>query len=84
MFCVQGVWQGLMTGAGCLARALGPLFVAAVYARRGPDATFGSTAGLTLAALLGLRLVYGRLRPPDAPVSPAPAARELQPLGTDS
>lgn len=81
-FLSQGVWQGLLTGAGCLARALGPLFVAAVYARRGPDATFGSTAALTLAALLALRLVYGRLRPPDLPAGPA--ARELRPLGPDT
>uniref|UniRef100_A0A2H1VS74 SFRICE_009837 n=1 Tax=Spodoptera frugiperda TaxID=7108 RepID=A0A2H1VS74_SPOFR len=26
----QGVWQGVLTGAGCLSRALGPVFVAAV------------------------------------------------------
>lgn len=84
MFCAQGVWQGLLTGAGCLARALGPLFVAAVYARRGPDATFGITAGLTLAALMALRLVYARLRPPSTPEPPAPLARELQPLGADT
>lgn len=76
--CAQGVWQGLLTGAGCLARALGPLFVAAVYARRGPDATFGATAALTLAALLALRLVYARLRAP-APAL-VPAAQPLQPL----
>ncbi|CAH0586745.1 unnamed protein product [Chrysodeixis includens] len=75
----QGVWQGVLTGAGCLARALGPLFVAAVYARRGPAATFGSTAALTLAALLALRLVYARLRPPPL-AAPAAAPHELRPL----
>ena len=74
----QGVWMGVLTGAGCASRALGPVFVAAVYARRGPDATFASTAALTLAALVALRLVYSRLRPPE----PAPVARELQPLTT--
>ncbi|KAG6440887.1 hypothetical protein O3G_MSEX001456 [Manduca sexta] len=79
----QGVWMGVLTGAGCLSRALGPVFVAAVYARAGPDATFGSTAALTFAALAALRLVYKRLQPP--PLAPAPHAQpahahELQPL----
>ncbi|XP_041979710.1 major facilitator superfamily domain-containing protein 8 [Aricia agestis] len=73
----QGVWQGVLTGAGCGSRALGPVFVSGVYARFGPDATFASTAALTLAALLALRLVYARLRPP-APSAPPPT--ELQPL----
>ncbi|KAM3955688.1 CLN7/MFS domain-containing 8 [Aphomia sociella] len=69
----QGVWMGVLTGAGCVSRALGPVFVSAVYARRGPDATFGSTAALTFAALCALRLVYARLQPPPAPAAPAPA-----------
>lgn len=73
--------MGILTGAGCLSRALGPIFVSTVYARRGPDATFGSTAGLTLAALAALRLVYSRLRPaPLAPASPRPLPQELQEL----
>lgn len=73
--------MGILTGAGCLSRVLGPVFVSMVYARLGPDATFGSTAGLTLAALLLLRLVYNRLRPPDL-FPPAPA-QEMMPLNTD-
>lgn len=78
--CVfQGVWMGVLTGAGCVSRALGPVFVSAVYARRGPAATFGSTAGLTFAALLALRVVYSRLQPPPL----APAAVELRPLQLD-
>lgn len=76
----QGVWMGVLTGAGCVSRALGPVFVSAVYARRGPDATFASTAALTFAALAALRLVYARLRPPAPAAAPAPAARELRPL----
>lgn len=79
----QGVWMGVLTGAGCLSRALGPVFVSAVYARRGPDATFGSTAALTLAALFALRLVYARLRPPALTPDPTPAAHEMQPLHKD-
>ncbi|XP_034829506.2 major facilitator superfamily domain-containing protein 8 [Maniola hyperantus] len=77
----QGVWMGVLTGAGCVSRALGPVFVAAVYARRGPLATFSATAVLTFAALLALRVVYSRLAPPAPPPPPAaPPARELQPL----
>lgn len=75
--------MGVLTGAGCLSRALGPVFVSAVYARRGPDATFGSTAALTLAALAALRLLYGRLRAPPLP-APAHAPHELRPLKEDT
>ena len=64
----QGVWMGVLTGAGCLSRALGPVFVATVYARYGPTPTFSSTAALTFAALLALRAVYKRLKPP--PLAP--------------
>ncbi|XP_063381917.1 major facilitator superfamily domain-containing protein 8 [Cydia fagiglandana] len=73
----QGVWQGVLTGAGCVARALGPACVALLYARHGPDAAFGATAALTLATLAGLRALYGRLQPP-AP--PAPPRLPLRPL----
>lgn len=75
--------MGLLTGAGCVSRALGPVFVSTVYARRGPDATFGATAGLTFGALLALRCVYARLRPPPlaAPARPPPPpAHEMTPL----
>ncbi|XP_013196044.2 major facilitator superfamily domain-containing protein 8 [Amyelois transitella] len=72
----QGVWMGVLTGAGCVSRALGPVFVAAVYARRGPAATFSCTAALTFLALAALRAVYGRLQPPPL----APPAAELRPL----
>ncbi|XP_013141668.1 PREDICTED: major facilitator superfamily domain-containing protein 8 [Papilio polytes] len=79
----QGVWMGVLTGAGCLSRALGPVFVAGVYARRGPAAAFSATAALTLLALLALRAVYPRLRaaPPTHPTHPPPPA-ELQPLAS--
>ncbi|XP_032516610.1 major facilitator superfamily domain-containing protein 8 [Danaus plexippus] len=74
----QGVWMGVLTGAGCVSRALGPVFVSAVYARHGPDATFASTAALTFVALLALRLVYSRLKPPPSPEVVPP--REMMPL----
>lgn len=74
----QGVWMGILTGAGCLSRALGPVFVSTVYARRGPAATFGSTAALTFAALAALRVLYARLAPPPL----APQQQELRPLAS--
>ncbi|CAH4036738.1 major facilitator superfamily domain-containing protein 8 isoform X1 [Pieris brassicae] len=77
----QGVWMGVLTGAGCIARALGPVFVATVYARRGPDATFGATATFTFCALVALRLVYARLSPRGA--AAPPVALELRPLNCD-
>ncbi|XP_068634025.1 major facilitator superfamily domain-containing protein 8 [Battus philenor] len=77
----QGVWMGVLTGAGCLSRALGPVFVAGVYAQRGPAAAFSATAAITLTALIALRAVYPRLQvaPLPVPVGPAPPT-ELQPL----
>lgn len=81
--------MGVLTGAGCAARALGPACVALLYARHGPDAAFGVTAALTLATLLLLRALYPRLQPPALPAAaraaaparaPAPAALELRPL----
>ncbi|VVC91066.1 unnamed protein product [Leptidea sinapis] len=55
----QGVWMGVLTGAGCVSRALGPVFVASVYARRGPAPTFVATATLTFAALGFKRSLQG-------------------------
>ncbi|XP_047990206.1 major facilitator superfamily domain-containing protein 8 isoform X2 [Leguminivora glycinivorella] len=78
----QGLWQGVLTGAGCVARALGPACVALLYARRGPDAAFGVTAALTLATLAALRALYPRLQPPRAPA--AAAALALRPLNGHS
>lgn len=76
--------MGVLTGAGCLSRALGPVFVATVYARRGPAATFGSTAALTFGALLALRVVYSRLvAPAPAPAPDSSPSREMQPLTHD-
>ncbi|KAI8422029.1 hypothetical protein MSG28_009930 [Choristoneura fumiferana] len=68
----QGVWMGVLTGAGCVARALGPACVALLYARRGPDAAFGVTAALTFGTLLVLRALYPRLQPPALPAAPPP------------
>ena len=36
----QGVWMGVITAAGCLARTVGPLFITNVYQDYGPRYTY--------------------------------------------
>lgn len=72
----QGLWMGVLTGAGCLSRVLGPVCVSVVYARWGPAPTFSLTAGMTLTAALCLRLVYARL----TPLTPKPPAAAMEML----
>lgn len=50
----QGVWMGLMTGAGCLSRVLGPVFVGSIYTRLGTYWTFGFTSIMMLLAMFWL------------------------------
>lgn len=72
--CRQGVWMGLMTGAGCLSRVMGPVFVSYVYTRFGTVWTFALTTAMMLVAMLWLQYVNTRLN--------AAVARMLQ--GTSS
>lgn len=58
----QGLWMSVLTGAGCLARVVGPLGVAVLYTRHGPAATFGLATALLLCAALLLRAAYPWLR----------------------
>lgn len=77
----QGLWMGLMTGAGCLSRVLGPIFVGVIYTRLGIYQTFGIT-GLTLVvSMVWLSIVDKRLVPPGVPL--ADAGQPLQPDGRD-
>ncbi|KAH8397544.1 hypothetical protein KR222_009107 [Zaprionus bogoriensis] len=52
----QGVWMGLMTGAGCLSRFMGPVFVGSIYMRLGTYWTFGFTSIMMLVFMLWLQL----------------------------
>ncbi|XP_053953843.1 major facilitator superfamily domain-containing protein 8 [Anastrepha ludens] len=61
----QGVWMGLMTGAGCLSRVLGPVFVGVIYTRYGTYWTFGFTSVMMFAAMIWLLLSKNRLIPPN-------------------
>ncbi|XP_043668192.1 major facilitator superfamily domain-containing protein 8 isoform X1 [Vespula pensylvanica] len=60
----QGVWMGLMTGAGCASRVLGPVFVSMIYTRFGTYHTFGVTGVMLLASMVWLQIVNRRLVPP--------------------
>lgn len=62
----QGVWMGLMTGAGCASRVLGPVFVGLIYTRLGTYYTFGITGVMLLISMLWLQCVSERLIPPEA------------------
>ncbi|EAT38955.1 AAEL009195-PA [Aedes aegypti] len=61
----QGTWMGIMTGSGCLSRALGPVFLSTIYTKLGLYWTFGSTAVMMAATMLWLWLVRDRLIPPE-------------------
>lgn len=53
----QGTWMGVMTGSGCLSRAMGPVFLSTIYTKLGLYWTFGSTALMMAATMLWLWLV---------------------------
>lgn len=61
----QGVWMGLMTGAGCASRVLGPVFVGFIYTRLGTYHTFGITGVMLIISMLWLQLVNKRLIVPE-------------------
>lgn len=63
----QGVWMGLMTGAGCLSRFMGPVFVSFIYTRYGTIWTFSITTVMMIITMVWLQLVEKRLVPPDLP-----------------
>ncbi|KAG5313065.1 MFSD8 protein, partial [Pseudoatta argentina] len=61
----QGVWMGLMTGAGCASRVLGPIFVGFIYTRLGTYHTFGITGVMLIISMLWLQFVNKRLIAPE-------------------
>lgn len=73
----QGLWMGLMTGAGCLSRVMGPVFVSYIYTRYGTIWTFGITAIMMTVSMVWLQVIEKRLKVPDLPPVPPPPV-ELQ------
>lgn len=57
--------MGLMTGAGCLSRIVGPIFVGYLYTRFGPIWVFTVTGGTMLITMAWIAYVNKRLIPPD-------------------
>lgn len=69
--------MGLMTGAGCLSRVMGPVFVSYIYTRYGTIWTFGITTVMMIASMVWLQVIEKRLKAPDLPPIPPPPV-ELQ------
>lgn len=59
----QGVMMGWLTAAGCLARALGPLYITQLYAEFGPRITFAVATGIALVMALIASWYYKRFVP---------------------
>ena len=61
--CVQGAMMGVLTGAGSLARTLGPLFVSTLYDETGPEVTFTAVVGVVALSIVFMTIFYHRLLP---------------------
>ncbi|XP_050313323.1 major facilitator superfamily domain-containing protein 8 [Anthonomus grandis grandis] len=72
----QGVWMGLITGAGCLSRVMGPIFVTHVYEEYGTVWTFGMTSVMMAISLVWLWYFDKRLEPKDPTVQKNPDKEE--------
>jgi len=59
----QGVWMGLLTSVGSLARICGPVFVSFIYVNYGTYWTFGLCAASLGISLIATILTYKRLIP---------------------
>ena len=64
----QGVWFGILTGVGSLARVLGPVFVSYIYTFYGTYWTFGILEVGLILALIELIIMYPRLIPMKIPL----------------
>ncbi|KAG0728018.1 Major facilitator superfamily domain-containing protein 8 [Chionoecetes opilio] len=85
----QGLWMGVLTGVGGLARIAGPIFVAYIYTELGTYWCFGVLLAGMILAFCELIALYPRLVPMKLPTSKTqyaydgPAAKP-QPNGTDN
>ncbi|PAA94182.1 hypothetical protein BOX15_Mlig003459g1 [Macrostomum lignano] len=61
----QGVWMGLLTGGGSLARCIGPIVVSLLFSGYGPQASFLTSSGLVLLSLIAVVAFAKRLVPFD-------------------
>lgn len=59
----QGVWMGMLTGAGCASRVLGPIFVGHIYTEWGTYHTFILTGITLIIGMVWIMCVDKRLLP---------------------
>lgn len=57
----QGVMMGILTAAGSLARALGPMGFSVLYQHYGPYVTFGTVVGIMALTILFILVISPRL-----------------------
>lgn len=67
----QGVWMGVLTSVGSLARITGPLFISFVYAFYGTYWTFGTCSLTLVVATVVTMFTYSRLVPLEERVTAA-------------
>ena len=65
--------MGLLTGAGCLARGLGPLLITINYHYEGPGITFATVDGLIGVSIIVVLIFYWRL----VPYRPSPGYKAI-------
>ncbi|XP_076446302.1 major facilitator superfamily domain-containing protein 8-like [Babylonia areolata] len=61
----QGLWMGVITASGSLARTLGPVFVSQMYDAQGPRVTFAATCAVLVLTLVVNGVGFRRLVPFD-------------------
>lgn len=60
---LQGVMMGLLTAAGSLSRALGPMVFSILYQHYGPYVTFGTIVGMIATTIVFILVCSPRLIP---------------------
>lgn len=63
--------MGFLTGAGSLARGLGPLVITLIYQHKGPAITFATVDSVVSISIIVLLVFYCRL----VPYKPGPVMR---------
>jgi len=66
----QGLWMGILTSAGSLARIAGPIFVSEIYKELGTYWTYGICAFSVLLSILCTVVTYKRMVPMETRINP--------------
>ena len=65
--------MGFLTGAGSLARGMGPLVITLLYQHEGPGITFATVIGLIGVSIIVLLIFYRKL----VPYRPGPSYKPI-------